>query len=295
LQTAALNYKLIKKIKDDRFDEDKIHLYKLFINVGVRDFQIGVVEAQEDRLLLLEDYLLPALSSNDDLLKLLDHLFDGHPFLKAAFWKKIKVSVKNNKFVQVPDVLFIDAEREEYLRYNAYLSDHEDCLAVSNRRAGATTVFAVNKELRQWFDTVYPNNPPEYMHQSAALIEGVLQFSEHRREDSLFIYVDRFKLHILAVDHGKLQYYNQFTIKHFSDYIHYIMLVMKSLRRDQKTSKVLLWGYIGKNSPYYNEFYKYISNVTFGERPKYLKFGYMFDEIQDHYFMDLYGMHLLGS
>ena len=133
------------------------------------------------------------------------------------------------------------------------------------------------------------------MHQSAALIEGVLDFSQQKPEDCLYIYVDRFKLHILSLDKGKLQYYNQFVIKHFPDYIKYTMLVMKSLGRDQHTSKVMLWGYIGKNSPHYNEFYKYIRNVVFGARPKYVKFGYMFDEVQDHHFFDLYSMHLLGN
>ena len=295
MQTAALNYKLIKKIKDDRFDEDKIHLYDLLINVGSRDIQVGVIDESEHRIILLEDYVLPTLSSNDELMKLLEQLYDAHPFLKAAFWKKIKISIKNNKFIQVPDALYIDQSRAEYLRYNAQVHDDEDCLVVRNNRAGAQTIFAVNKRLKEWFNSIYTNNQPLYMHQSATLIEGILNYAEHKKDDCLYIYVDRFKLHIVSLDNGKLQYYNQFTIKHFPDYIKYIMLVMKSLGRDQQTSKVMLWGYIGKNSPHYNEFYKYIKNVVFGERVKYLKFGYMFDEVQDHHFFDLYSMHLLGS
>src|SRR5690606_3625800 len=107
-------------------------------------------------------------------------------------------------------------------------------------------------------------------------------------------YVDRFKLHILSCQKGKLVYYNQFAIKQFSEYIKYIMLVMNSLKMDQHTSQVVLWGYLGKNSPHYYEFYKYISNVTFGVRPPGLQFGYMFDEAQDHHFFDLYSMHLAG-
>ncbi|MEO1096986.1 MAG: DUF3822 domain-containing protein, partial [Bacteroidota bacterium] len=66
----------------------------------------------------------------------------------------------------------------------------------------------------------------------------------------------------------------------------------KGLNRSQKTSDVILWGYIGKQSPHYNEFYKYIKNISFGDRPSYLKYGYMFDEVQDHHFFDLYSMHL---
>jgi hypothetical protein len=133
------------------------------------------------------------------------------------------------------------------------------------------------------------------MHQSSALIEGIMQFAENKKDNPLYIYVDRFKLHIVSCKDGNLLYYNQFVIKQFSDYIRYIMLVMKSLNLHQSTSRVMLWGYIGKNSPHYNEFYKYISNVVFGHRPKYLSFGYMFDEVQDHHFFDLYSMQLVGE
>ena len=296
MQTAALNYKLIKKIKDDRFDEDNIHQYHLLIHIGIRDLQVGVVDPSDNRVLLLEDYVFPSLSSHAELLQVLEQLFDGHAFLKAAFWKQIKVGVKNSKFVQVPEALFVEDALEEYLQYNAQIDpDEEDIEFITNPRSQAVTIFAVQKDLKNWLNNLYPKNQALFMHQSSVLIEGVMEFTEKQGKSDLYIYVDRFKLHIVSASNGKLIYYNQFSIKQFSDYIKYIMLVMKSLHYDQQSSQVMLWGYIGKNSPHYHEFYKYINNVVFGLRPSYLKFGYIFDEVQDHHFMDLYGMHLLGN
>lgn len=295
MQTAALNYKLIKKIKDERFDEDLIHQYYLLIHIGQRDLQVGVVDSQENRMLLLEDYVFPVQASPQELPQILDHLFDAHAFLKAAFWKGIKISVKNNKFVQVPEALFVEEAKAEYLKFNAYLEPDEEVLSILNERSRAVTVFAVPAGLRQWLLQLYPNNTPVFMHQSAVLIEGITEFARNRKDDPLYIYVDRFKLHILSCKQGKLLYYNQFLIKQFSDYIKYIMLVMKSLKLSQSSSQVMLWGYIGKNSPHYHEFYKYINNVIYGHRPKHLVFGYMFDEVQDHHFFDLYNMQLVGN
>lgn len=294
MQTAALQYKLIKKIKDERFDEDLIHQYCLLIHIGARDLQIGVVDSKDHRLLLLEDYVFPSLSSNDELAAILEQLFDAHAFLKAAFWKTIKISVKNNKFVQVPEALFVEEAKAEYLRFNAVIEPHEEVLSVLNPQAKAVTVFAIPLALKQWLLQLYPNNAPVFMHQSSVLIEGITQSARNKIGRPLYIYVDRFKLHIVSCNERSLLYYNQFAIKQFSDYIRYIMLVMKSLHLDQSKSQVVLWGYIGKNSPHYNEFYKYISNVVFGLRPKYLTFGYMFDEVQDHHFFDLYSMHLVN-
>jgi hypothetical protein len=296
LQTTALNHKLIKKIKDDRFDEDKIHQYHLFLNIGTRDLQLAVIDSEENRILLLEDYVFPSLGSHSDLMQILDQLFDAHAFLKAAFWKQIKVCIKSNKFVQVPEALFLEEAKYEYLKYNAHINtDEEEVLHVSNPRSQATTVFAIQRDLKNWFHKLYPNNNPLFMHQSSSLIEGVMHYLEKEKESQLYIYVDRFRLHIVSGKKGKLLYYNQFIIKQFSDYVKYIMLVLKSLNLDQRTSQVMLWGYIGKNSPHYHEFYKYINNVVFGNRPNHVNFGYMFDEVQDHHFFDLYSMHLLGK
>ena len=295
LQTTSLTYKLIRKIKDDLFDEEFIDQYNLFINIGTRDFQLLVIEPKDNKVLLLEDFVLPGLTSNEELLQILDQLFDSHAFLKAGFWKKIKVSVKNQKFVQVPLELFSDGSLTDYLKFNAPIDNSkEDVMSSINTRAEAVTVFAVNTALRTWLVSLYPNNTPTFTHQSAALIEATLQAAEERTDKPLYIYVDRFKLHILVCEEGKLLYYNQFSIKEFSDYIKYIMLVMKSLNMDQESSQIVLWGYVGKNSPHYHEFYKYISNVSFGNEPEYLNFGYVFDEVPEHQYFDLYGINLIG-
>jgi len=296
LQTASITYKLIKKIKDERFDEDNIHHYHLLINIGTRDFQAVIVDPQQHQVLLLEDYVLPEVGSIHELVQILEQLFDAHALLRAGFWKKIKVSFKNQKFVQVPKDLYAEESMDNYLRFNANVDRNlEFFSAVANAHTEAMTVFAVNKELQEWITSIYPSNPPVFVHQSAALIEGVLKFAEGRDDNPLYIYVDRFKLHIISCSGGKLVYYNQFQIRQFSDYVKYIMLVMKSLRMDQHSSQVVLWGYIGKNSPHYQEFYKYISNVAFGDRPSYLNFSYVYDEVQEHQFFDAYSIYLLGD
>ncbi|HYF67964.1 MAG TPA: DUF3822 family protein [Ohtaekwangia sp.] len=296
MQTIALNYKLIKKVRDERFDEDQIHQYHLLVNIGTRDFQLAVIHPDDKTVLLMEDFVLPNITSHEELLQLLDQLFDSHAILKAGFWKKIKVAFKNQKFIQVPEALYAPEAQEEYLKFNAHIDpEREIFLSSSNDLAKAITIFAINKDLKQWIDGVYPTNKPLYTHQSAALIEGVVHMSRQRKDNPLYIYVDRFKLHIIACRDQKLLYYNQFAIKQFSDYIKYIMMVMKSLNMDQQTSEVVLWGYIGKNSPHYNEFYKYINNVGFGNHPAHLKFGFAFDEVQDHHFFDLYSIHLIDS
>lgn len=294
MQTSVANYKLIKKVKDDRFDEENLHQYTLLIQLGARDFQVAVVAESDHRLLFLEDYVLNELQSHNELLALLKNLFEAHEVLQAGFWKQVKVSVKNLKFVQVPTALFDTPMAPEYLKFNASVDPaNEKVLICNSPTLGITTAFAVQKTMLQWLDSVYQNTQLTIVHQSSALIEGFCAANKKNEEHPILLYIDRFKMHICYTENGYLKYYNQFIIHQFSDYVKYIMLVMKTLNLDQQTSKVHLWGYIGKNSPHYHEFIKYVRNVVFGQRPTHLAFGYLFDDVQEHQYFDLYAINLI--
>jgi hypothetical protein len=258
-QSTTIGYKLIKKIKDDRFDEENIHQYDLLVQLSIRDFQIGIVDCSDGRILFFEDYVLGDLSSHQELLDLFQTLFESHPILQAGFWHSVKVSFKNSKFVQVPNSLFVKEAAPDYLKFNATIDQgKEEIIYCENKSIGAVTIFAVQSDLLSWLNRIYSNSTIHLVHQSTALIEGALQFSEQASNNRLYIYVDRFKLHILSIENKKLIYYNQFAIKQFSDYVKYIMLVMKGLGMNQQTSEIVLWGYISNNSPHYLEFVKYI-------------------------------------
>jgi hypothetical protein len=294
LQTASLTYKLIKKIKDERFDEEQLHQYSLMVQLGARDLQVGVI-SDNGRLVLFEDYVFSEIQSAEEQFQVTKDLYEGHALLAAGFWKSVTFSMKNNKYAQVPASLYVEDSALDYLRFNAQVDTQKELvLHCRNTSLDAVTVFAVHRDLHDWLATIYRNTKLTFIHQSAALIEGVMAEAAHHKGSPLFLYVDRFKLHILSANGGKLVYYNQFPIKHFADYVKYIMLVINALGLSQEKSQVVMWGYIGRNSPHYNEFIKYVRNVHFGGRPKHLSFGYLFDEIQEHHFFDLFSISLLA-
>ncbi len=294
MQNSNARYKLIKRVKDDRFDEENLHQYRLLIQPAARDLQVAVVSASDHRLLFFEDYILHELHSNDELVALLKNLFEAHEVIQAGFWKQVKVSIKNLKFIQVPSALFDLAKAPDYLKFNASVDPRQEhVVAYENQSLGVTTAFAVQKSMHDWLESMYRNSQLTITHQSCALIEGFCAAGKSLPGSPLLVYIDRFKIHICFAPAGSLKYYNQFPIHQFADYVKYIMLVMKTMNLHQESSEVLLWGYVGKNSPHYHEFVKYVKNVAFGQRPKHLSFGYVFDDVQDHQFFDLYAIDLL--
>lgn len=296
MSAIATRHKLIKRIKDEKFDEEKLQQYTLLAQVGAKDVQTAVVDSEDDRLIFFEDYVLSDVNSPQEQTAAVIALFESHENLMAGFWKDVKLSIKNNKFIQVPASLYLETAAAEYLSFNAAFDPaKETTLTCRNHRTDAVTVFSAQNDFLSFASKTYASSRVNFFHQSAALIEGVMASEKATGTEPLYVYVDRFKLHILWLKNGKLCYYNQFLIKQFADYAKSIMLVMNAMGLNQETTPVVLWGYIGKNSPHYQEFIKYIRNVSFGDRPKHLKYGYLFDEVQDHHFFDLFSLHRLTA
>lgn len=294
MKPETLSFRLIKEIKDDRFDEEKLHQYVALIHIGPRDIQFAAADSTDSRCLLLQDFVLGISLDSEDYFEQLQSLFDSHPVLMAGFWKQVKVSFKNSNYVQVPAGLFEPSAAASYLQLNVRADlAQEEVRWCGNPASGSITVFTCPKKVTEWLTGLYKNTRLSFYHQSSALIEGLLKDVSADTGSTLYLYVDRFKLHILAQRGGQLVFYNQYSIRQFPDYIKYITLALDGLNMKQESSEVRLWGYLGKNSPHYHEFYKYIRTVRFGGRPTYMNFGYFFDEIQDHQFTDLFGLYLL--
>jgi len=293
LEQTAVSYKLIKKVKDEKFDVENLHHYSLSIQLGVRDFQLCIIDTRDNKCLVLEDYAIPKVDSYKQLVENLQALFDDHHILKAGFWKSVKFSIKNSKFTLVPGPLFDRNQLYEFLNASCRINPkRESFLYYKHIKSEAVNCFAVPSDLLNWINSIYTNTSVLVTHQSSALIEGVLKQVANHAGPTIYLYIDRFKLHIITSRNGELEYYNQFTISKFADYMRYIMMAMQGLKYKQADTNLVLWGYIGRQSPHFAEFNKFFKRISFGDRPTYLNFGYIFDELQDHQYFDLYSTYL---
>lgn len=287
------SFKLITKIKDDKFDVDNLHNYALSLQVGIRDFQFCVTNTKDNRCLILEDYKLEDVTTVNSRLKALHKLFDNHHLLLAGFWNSIKLSIKTHKFSLIPSQHFIKDAASDYLAVNSEIKPSvEEVLYYKHISSDAVNVFASDIKLSKWIQSLYPQKKIQLVQQGSALIEGILRYDDHTHEKTMFCHVDRGILHIIVTESQKLIYYNQFAIRKSNDFLKYIMLVFKELRLNQRESKVLIWGNIKHQSSHLDLVKKYIKNISFGSKPSYLTFSYQFDEIMDHQYFDVFSIFL---
>lgn len=291
--TLTKGFKLHRSIKDSKLEVDHLEHYQLVLQAGARDFQIAVYDGRTNRCMLVEDYILPKPLNSDEYLDAIEELHDAHHLLAANFWQSVKFSIKNQQFCLVPTALLEPKHLEDYLRLNCEFDPtKEEALYYKHIHTDATTVFAIDKALGAWVRKKYPKQVVQFIHQACNLIEGVLKSKENSPAKKMYLFVDRFVLHILVTDQKKLHYYNQFRIEKFDDYVRFIMMVMNQLELSQERNELYLWGNISPTSAQFKELYKYIRNVAFGQKPSFLNFSFHFDEVYDHQFFDVYNAYL---
>lgn len=296
MAVSSTQFRLLRKAKDPKFNIDDLEHYNLLLQVGFSDIQLCITDSRKDRILLIEDYVLPGVTNHSENVECLDCLFDDHHLLLAGFWNKIEVLVKNQRFSIVPKDLFVEDSLEEYIKLNASLLHHNhsffhnyyDDLSLVN-------AFAVNNEVISFITRTYKTKEIEYYHQSSSLINGCNDYLKHDSGNSVCLYLDRFVLHIAVFKKGKFRFYNQFPVSKFEDYIKYANYVINELSIDRKKDNFLVWGYLGANSSHFKILRKNYPNLEFGKRPGGLKLGYVFDEIPEHQYFDLLSFNLLSS
>ncbi len=289
---AVKGYRQIKRIKDEKFDIDDIQNYSLSVLVGIRDLQLCVTDP-DNKLCYLEDLKLEGIKTINSRVRVLKEVFDNHHFLKAGFWKNIKLGLKTHKFTLIPEPQFDEKSKSDYIAINNEVKPSiEEVYFHKHQESEAVNVFVGDIRLIKWIRSVYVSKPVDIIHQGTAFIEGVLRYDDHSPDRSMFSLVDRGILHIVVTEKQKLLYYNQFAVRKSEDILKYTMLVFKELQLKQKTTKVIVWGSIKQNSPHIDLMKKYIRDVSYGSRPQFLKCSFQFDEIPEHQYFDLFNIHL---
>ena len=293
LEKQKAGFKLNKKIKDDVFNVDLIAQYNLSLQVNSTLFRVCVTDTIKNRCLLIEDYQLSAVAFPEELIRQLEKIYDDHHFLKAGYWKSIKLAIKNTNFSLIPDSLFDKQYLKEYLNINCVYNNiaTEEVYYYKQNSTNAVNIFSADAKIIDWFSGSYPGKKIKVIHHTSPLIEAVMVDSAPKTEKSVYIQVEKNYLTILVKKEKTLEFCNTFYFSSTEDFVYYVMFVFDQLKLDPEKIPVIIWGEILPDSAIYNKLFKYIRYINFGNKPSSLQFGYYFDEVFDHNFYDLYSMH----
>ncbi|WP_224996500.1 DUF3822 family protein [Cesiribacter sp. SM1] len=292
MNAISASYSLDLKIKDTRFSIDNLQDYSLLLQAGEREFQLAVIDTKTSRCLLLEQYNFNKVSSAQEYQKLIESLFEDHHLLMAGFWHSVKFSVKNSFFSLIPAALFDKEQLPTYLRLTTPQLALNRPLYYKHLKNSIVTVFAAEQALLDWLNKRYANLKVQVLHHISAFVEGILHNPDHSSQREIFLLLENGILSVVITHETKLQYASVFRCGTPADLLRYLMMVIQHFQLDQHTTKIQLWGNVDASSAWFKEIQPYFGNLSFGGRPRYLSFGYVFDEVPEARFYDLLSQHL---
>ncbi len=293
METAVAKFKQNQFVKDSAaFDIENIPQYILNLEISKDGFRTCVTDTQNSRCVWLEDQHFSTLLQKEQLIEQLELIYEDHEILKAGFWHKVRLSIKNQHFTLLPSSLFHKQHVRDYLKLADHaLSDQTEVFFYRHPHSEIVNIFAEEKLITNWFRNNYPSKNIEFVHHTSALIEGVFH-TEPAPVRSVSVLVESSHLTILVTNGKMLELCNTYFYVSAQDFIYYVMLVFHELQLNPEVHKVTLYGEISPESVIFEHLYCYIRHVTFGNKPTTMKFGYMFDEVLDHRYFDVFNIYL---
>lgn len=292
MDRSGEDYTLTHRVEDKLFSIDDLTHYSLLLLFGDHSFQLCVADVREGKGMMVEEYLLADVSP-EQRIQSLQRLFEEHKLLMAGYWQSVKIGVKNQKSTLVPETFFSRDKLASYLGLSAVVDTERDGYYYYRHvQSEAVNVFAADKKLVERVRALYPSLEVPVIHHGSALIESIQGNRDFTYYKDVYLHVDQNCFSVVVTEDNNLVFYNQFPYSDSQDIVKYTLTVMKELDISQEEGRVTVWGNVPARSEHFQALYRYIRNLTFGQRPAYLNFSYVFDELPDHRYFDLYGLYL---
>jgi hypothetical protein len=282
-------------VRAERFDVDAIAEYDLFLSIGEDAFRFAVIDASNKQCLYLEDYAFFKKLSKEELIAVLNRIYENHLFLKANYWNNIRAAFRNTPFTLVPNELFDSKANRKYLRWISPPLPNEEVCATPQQVIDAHTLFKAPKELVLWLENIaYPSRQVQFSHAVCSFLEGIFKYDYNATPVQFHVAVEANQFFIAVTQGSTLEYCNMFQYRTAQDFIYYLLFVIDELKRDPATCHVNFLGQINRQSKVYDIAYRYIKHLHFHERPALgITFDHNFDNVPSYQYFNLLAMHLL--
>lgn len=288
-----LLFRLSHNLQDENFDPERLAQYNLYLSLSPKAIRIGVADTRRNKFLALLNYETEVPLPPDGLAGQLALIFDLHPILGRPHWNATRVAVKNQHFTLLPRTLFEEQEAGTYLRLHTALEETEEIVShYLHPNLELVNIFGVNSAVADFFKKRFPHRPIRLLHQTSALIEGMLHQTERGGQKKTCLFVERHYLTVIVVRDGGLEFCNIFHYNTPEDFIYFAIFVMQEQKLNPDQDPVTVWGDLTHDSELFTILRKYVRQVKLGRKPREIGFSYKLDELFDHRFLDVYSIHL---
>lgn len=185
---------------------------------------------------------------------------------------KISYSVYDNYATLIPNALFRANQKQPDFEFLFGSSNSNSVRSQELQSPESVGVYGIPKDFEHIISEPISNS---YLH-------WVNSLSTTGTCAQLFVTENQMALVIKRND--DLLFNNWFDVKNADDMLYFLMATLETLNILHSEAKITLWGDIDKNDSVHSTIGKFISNISFGNRPKNLEYAYSFKDLPSHKF-----------
>ena len=110
--------------------------------------------------------------------------------------------------------------------------------------------------------------------------------------DKMLLHVQYSHFEMLFFKNGQLHFFNSFNYTTAEDFIYYFLFSCEQLGLNMDRLDVVVFGEIDEEANTYGLLYKYVRNVSFGERSRVLNYSNSLDVIASNHYYNLFQQFL---
>ncbi|MDQ3046612.1 MAG: DUF3822 family protein, partial [Bacteroidota bacterium] len=134
-------FSLLSSMIDESFETAKSTSHSLILQVGMDGLLVAVKEKQKNRFVAFENYSFQNCYDLNNVSVFLDEIFSTRKLFTHSFASTHCIVVNNNSTL-VPDAVYENDRKSDYLKFNSGTGLIENIIAESIESANAKNVFS---------------------------------------------------------------------------------------------------------------------------------------------------------
>lgn len=242
---------------------NKLTNLDLSIQLSLSGLSFCILNKASNTIIEVKEFSFEKRLNPLEVLDELKNIFANETILNNSF-NNVTIIHDNELSTLVPKSLFNKNHIADYLKFNSKILKSDFIAYDSILENDSVNVYVpyinINNYVYDKFGAFI------FKHVTSVLIESILQIEKGSASPKVYINVSSNHFEIIVIENDKLLLYNTFTYSSKEDFIYYILFTAEQLDLDPETLNLILIGDITENDELYNITYKYIRNISFGNR-----------------------------
>jgi hypothetical protein len=265
---------LVKKEYDLLPDNEKAFAengHHSFVDVSRTRLTILRVSS-EFKTVAFKVYKYPYCIDDNRWADFIQHVLETEEFKTAVYQSAVSYSLWDNKTMLIPTALFTEDKKRDEFEFLFESTVGRTIESQNLQSSDSVGVYGIPEGIESLLSSPISNS---YLHWVNTLSgEGIVAH--------LFVVDHHMSLTIKRDD--ALQISNWFEVKNADDMLYYLMATLETLNILHSEIKITLWGDVDKNDSVHSTIGRFISKISFGNRPNNLEYAYSFKDLPSHKF-----------